>query len=469
VVEAKEARGSIAALAASRLVFVVSGLVVNLAMARMLPRETFGEARWLLSVTAIAAFGANLGLGAWLTRTLAREPERAGRVVPAALRTAGLLAAGTTASVCAYVAARDPRPEMVATALLAGLALAAQALGQLAESSLHGLHQTRREVGPVLAGRGLLVVGTLVALAAGGGLLPLFGVRLVAQAVATLWMVRTLAVVTGGLRWSEAEPPARELVRTGTTFAATVLFSAVAAQADVLLLELLRGDLEVARYAAPASVLLQLGLGATILTRSFFPAIARLSDQPAASAEVLAVQARFLLLASLPVALGGLAVGADAVPWLFGEAYADAVAPFLILVAVTPLRYLHNGLGLALTALDGQASRARIDGGVAAFNVAANLVVIPAYGAVGAAGVTLLTDLLLLALVHRAVSARVPSTGIAAALRAVAPAAVTMALGVAMMPGTPPLRVLVGAALYAGLVRVTGAWRPGDRAALRAL
>ncbi|HMV69216.1 MAG TPA: oligosaccharide flippase family protein [Myxococcota bacterium] len=395
--EAERPRGGMVALAASRLAFALSGTIVNLAMARALVREEFGVFRWVSAVVALATFGSNLGLGAFVTQRAAREPARVPKLVPAALRATLLLSSATLLLVVAYVALRDPRPAVLVCGLLAGVGLGVQAMSQVVEGALHGLHHTRAEVPSVLVGRALLVVGSLALLAAGFGLVAQFAVRLIAAAVAWGMLVLALRRVSGGLDWAHPEPPVRDLVAAGRVFGATVLFGAIYAQADVLMIEALVSDAEVARYGAPSSVLLQLALVSNVVTRSFFP---RLAAHPDRARELLRLQTRVLLTAGVPVAAGGLAVASRLVPALFGDPYVDSVLPFQILVCVVPIRFLNNGYGLALTALDQQGRRARIDGLAATFNVLANLIAVPWAGAVGAAATTLLTDALLLVLLR---------------------------------------------------------------------
>ncbi len=382
------------ALGASRLAFALSGLAVNVAMARWLPREAFGVYRWLMSVSAIAAFGGHLGLGAYVTRELVRSPASAGAWVGAALRTTSLLSSVTALAVVAYVAVRDPRPEVVAAGVLTALGLGVQAMAQIVEAGLHGLHETRREVAPTLVGRGLMVVGNLALLALGFGVTAVMAGRL-AAAVVTLGMLLLAFRAACPPSDGGAAPTVGALLHEGRTFGGTVLFGAIYAQADVLMLEAMAGDAEVARYGAPSSVLLQLALIGAVLTRSYYPRLAALVEDPSAARALLSAQSHALLMVALPIAGGGAVLARDLVPALFGPGYADAALPFLLLALAVPLRFLHGGYGLALSALDGQGRRMRIDRAAAALNVGLNLVAIPVGGAVGAAVTTLCTDLFL--------------------------------------------------------------------------
>lgn len=455
------ARGNLLGLAGTRLVVALTGLVVNVALARGLPRDDFATYRWVWACCAVAAFGGNLGLWQLVTRRVAQAPETAAAVLPTALRGALLTSALTTVGIVAYVGWRDPRPEVVAAAALGALTLAANALAQLVQSGFHGLRRMFVEWSPVLAGRLVFTGSHLVLLGLGLGLVPLYVGR-VAGAVVTLVGLLVLWRRSVGPPVAPAPGAVAAWLAEGRWFGPAVLAGAIAAQADVLLLEGLATADEVARYAAPASVLLQLAFVATVLSRGFFPEVSRLAHHaPGEVGGALALQLRMQLLVAAPIAAGGVAVALPLTVRLFGEAYADSAAPLAWLVCAVPFRFVNNALGLTLTALDRQAVRTRVDAVAAVTNVALNLVAIPVWGALGAAVATLATDVVAFVALRAAVGGRVPGEA-RAWLGTVAPAA-AMGLVVAALSTWPvEARVALGAVCYAVLAFAAGGLRRGD-------
>lgn len=449
------------ALALTRLIIAVSGLAVNVALARWMSRDAFGAYRWVWACVAVAAFGAHLGLWQLVTRRVSRDPAEAPRVLPVALTATAGLSVLTGVAIVAYVWVADGRPEVVAAAALGALTLAANALSQLVQATFHGLRRMFLEIPGVLLGRAVFALSHLVLLALGFGLVPLYAgragsavVMLVALLVMFRWRVGRMAPVPAGA--------VRAWVAHGPAFGATVFFGAVAAQADILMLEAMASGDEVARYAAPASVLLQLAFVANIVSRGFFPQVAALGAQDGALPHALRLQARMLLLVSVPVAVGGMAVGAPLVVFIFGPRYADAVGPFLWLLAAVPIRFLNNGYGMTLTALDRQGVRARIDMVGAFVNVGANLVAIPLLGATGAAMTTLLTDVVVHLWLRWQLHRDVPDyREVGPWLRTLVPA-LAMAAAVWAMPGHVLVRVAVGGAVYVVLAWGSGGWRRAD-------
>jgi O-antigen/teichoic acid export membrane protein len=125
---------------------------------------------------------------------------------------------------------------------------------------------------------------------------------------------------------------------------------------------------------------------------------------------------------------------------------------------------------MTLSALDRQSDRTRGVFYAALFNIAANLLVIPRFGAVGTAATTLVTEVLLAVWLRWRVGPLVErlSAG-SAALRVGVPAAV-MGLVLATLPSLPVLVAIgVGAAVYGVTGSLTGAWSWADLPRLRSV
>ena len=86
------------------------------------------------------------------------------------------------------------------------------------------------------------------------------------------------------------------------------------------------------------------------------------------------------------------------IPFLFGEVYQEAVGLLEILTFCTPVRFLAIGLGATLVTQEHMQRKIGYMGTVAVVNVLLNLLLIPLYGAQGAAVSTLLSEITLLAL-----------------------------------------------------------------------
>ena len=82
-------------------------------------------------------------------------------------------------------------------------------------------------------------------------------------------------------------------------------------------------------------------------------------------------------------------------PWLFGDEYRPAISLLMILAIAAPIRFLASSAGSVLSTRDYMRAKVHLMGLAALVNVLLNLLLIPHYGATGAAIATVLSDALL--------------------------------------------------------------------------
>lgn len=466
---AKPARGNLVALAITQILVSGSGLVIQILLARYLGRESYGTYAFLLSVTALFAFVADMNLQVLLARETARDHGRAARFLGTGLLTATLTSLVAVGLTVAYAAVGDGRGSVVFVAIFAGVALGTTAVQTVVEGVLQGLRRMQPFMVANLVGRTLYVVGTATLLLAGMDLVGVFIAQALGPLVTALillrWFTRNVEPASiGSLR------EVGRLVRDAIPFSLNRLFGAIYLVSDVLVVKAFWDDGEVGTYRVATLLLLQLPLLAVMLNRGIFPKLARaVGDVDAAGAEVQ-FAARILLVVSVPMAVGGLMLAGPLLVLLVGDGYDSAVLPFAILMPLLPVRFVNNLLGNALSALNQQVMRTRATGYAAAVNLAANFAVVPFLGAFGAALTTLGTDTLLL--VYQAVRLAPHARGVRIVGilgRLVLP---TLAMA-AVLWLTPDwhvlLRVLAGAIVYGLGSWALRAWRVSDLRALRSI
>ncbi|MDP2478870.1 MAG: oligosaccharide flippase family protein, partial [Candidatus Palauibacterales bacterium] len=430
---------------------------------RALGTDLYGVYGFVLGVVALFAFAVRMNLAVLFSREVARAPETAGARLGLGLVTTAALGLAATLPIAGWVAVQDGRPAVVGAAALAGLALTVSSLHFAAQGVFQGLQRTRALLPSAVAGRLVLVGATVGAVELGLGLPGVFAAQALGWAAALALLLALFRSRIGPL---PLRFPARRmagLVREARSFGLNNLFGAIYLAADVLLLKAFRTDHEVGIYRAAAVLILQLPLVASVLNQALLPRLARRVGDPEGAGRELSFALRVLLAASVPMAVGGLCVARPLVVLLASPAYRAAWVPLAIMLPILPLRYANSAVSTALSALDRQPDRTRGTLYAALFNVAANLVAIPRWGVAGAAATTTLTELLLAAWLAgraRGVTRGVRVTGPLARSGA---AAAGMAVLLLATPGWPvALRVAAGAAAYAVLGRLTGAWNPAD-------
>jgi len=202
------------------------------------------------------------------------------------------------------------------------------------------------------------------------------------------------------------------IVRTGAPLALISLLGLVNYRLDLVVLGALSGTHDVGIYAVATRFLDAMLPLAAFFVAAAFPV---LSASAGHAVELRQGQARraaeFLMLASVPIMLGGCVFAPQLVQIVAGSAYADAVTPLRLLLVSLPLSFLSTFLLYLLIAADRQRRVLPLLGASIALNLVLNVALIPRYGAVGPAVATLASELLgavaLVVIVRRTLGVRV--------------------------------------------------------------
>ncbi|OYW52279.1 MAG: hypothetical protein B7Y80_20185 [Hyphomicrobium sp. 32-62-53] len=176
-------------------------------------------------------------------------------------------------------------------------------------------------------------------------------------------------------------------LKTSALFASSAAVSVLNANADLLLLGLLRGTTDVGYYKVALQVALA---GALAYTSLNMIAVQRFATASASGDRKELQQtathlARLALVPALATLLLLLAVGEQIIPVAFGADFAPSLTPMIILSAAQ-LVNAASGMGRSLLMMSGHENKAMLWAGVGlTANIIICLLLIPAFGAAGAA------------------------------------------------------------------------------------
>jgi len=173
------------------------------------------------------------------------------------------------------------------------------------------------------------------------------------------------------------------------------LLSSLFFRIDVLILQPLKGDTVLGYYNTAYKFIDALNFIPSNFTLALFPTLARSGQDAMLRAYILAL--KILLWIALPLTVGTIFIAHDLVQIFGGDAYLpDSAIALQYLIWFLPFSFINSVTHYVLIALNQQRylTRAFIIGVV--FNVAANLVAIPPLSYVGAALVTILSEIALL-------------------------------------------------------------------------
>jgi O-antigen/teichoic acid export membrane protein len=224
-------------------------------------------------------------------------------------------------------------------------------------------------------------------------------------------------------------------------------------------------------YGAAYRVLLSLALVPTIYNDAITRAMSHLAATDPDRMRALYRRAfRHLVMAALPIAVGGAILARHLVTDVFGASYAGASTSLAILLCSLVLVFPGYVNVTAAYALGLEKRLAVTLPFVVAANAGANLWAIPAFGITGAAATTLGTEVLFIALLM----ARLHGSGLTngLAFRLVKPAVAAAVMGGVVWPLrnlSLVVPIVVGAVIYVGVLFALRAFEPEDRDLVRAV
>jgi O-antigen/teichoic acid export membrane protein len=460
---ARRIQTDIAVQIAARIVNLALGVVVTLILVRSLGSRGFGVWSSLFAITQLATSFGELGLGQIAVSRAAAEPERESQWLGALVSLRMILAVPITLLSLLGVLLIAP----TASARVAG-ALLSLTLLVGAPTSINSAFQLRVRndltmatitVNSVLWGLGVGVV----ALSSGG--IVAFAVAFVTTAVTTTLLTVALARRLVSITFHGVRALWPTMLRVGLVVGIGGILVTSYVRLDQILVLEFAGARQAGLYAAAYRVLDQIQFIPAAVMTTLFPLIAAArAAQQHRVPELLQTAGEYLAMASLPILAFTIVAAKPIVVTLFGAQFAEASRALPILAGAfvsISSGYLVGSMVIVL-GLQNRFIRYAAIGLV--LNAGLNVLLIPPFGFVAAAWITLVTEFTVMLLSMRAVVrtlhmrprlGRVLRTLLAATIMGVAAALAGRSLPLGLV-------ALVAALVYFPALLLTGALVPGD-------
>lgn len=390
------------ALLVGRGLSLLAGIATVTITSRYLGTQDFGALTAAMAYASLFAVLTDLGMSTVATREIARAPEREREIVGNVVSVGLLVSLAAGGIGLALMLLVYPGHIHAATreaiVILMVQVLAAPVIGATRARF------TARQRGYVVAlGDVALAIGMagLTAIAAGAHL----GFRLLVAGVTGGYVLQALAMAAlalreDGLSMSYHRATAARLIRSALPLGGTLLINYLYFRLDVLLLSWIKTDVDVAHYGLAYRVLEGLMVLPGYVMLALFPEIARSQDDRARLGYTVGAALGVLEALSLP-AVALLATFSSEIVVLLGTHAYDASGPVLAILALAlGLSYLNGVYGNALVALGRQRFVFWLALPTLVINLIANLLLIPPYGAAGAAWAVVISEVIALAIVR---------------------------------------------------------------------
>jgi O-antigen/teichoic acid export membrane protein len=393
--------GNIGVKAVSEVLVKAGRFLLVVVAARMLGPEGFGLYMFAFAFGNILANASDFGLQMYLSREVARGQEDRAAVLGHVIRAKQILVLAVGLLLVAVVLFY-PRPaEVRRLLLLAGIAALLQSWNELWNYFFRGIQSLRHEAGLNLAN---MVLGTGLGIGAiwiGWGVAGLFWALIAAGAATTLAAIGLL-VRRGDLRMRAPSPPARRALSQAAPIGVAILLSILYFRIDVVFLERMRGDEAVGTYGAAYKILESLLFLPAIFLAAIYPAFSESARlDPAGMRRIYCNSLRWMLLLSSGIVAVLLVLAPLGLEILYGGRFGGSVVILRILAPSLLFIFVNYALTHFLVALEGQRWNALFAAICVAVNAGLNFLVIPRYGAAGAAATTVITEATLFVLCFR--------------------------------------------------------------------
>lgn len=357
-------------------------------LARGLGGELYGQFVFVGAYMFLFSFFVDLGFERVIAREVARTPERAGELLGAGLLIRGVL------SLLAALAA-------VALATILGLPsltwwcilISAVGLPLSAEALLRAFFQARFEMHYpymlTLPGGVAFVALAILVIWTESSLVWVFVASLVTGTISIalmLWIALPKMQVT----WRLNPPLLRRLWRESWELGAVNFIWLVALRVDQLLLYWLRDPAELALYSVAVKITEALNLIPESVMVTVYPLLASTElTAPQRFERIYRLTLRYLIVAALPLAMLLMLEGDLIISALFGATYAAGGSALIVLAWWMFFAYTGAVYANLMIVRSQHRLIALISSVALAINIGLNLVLIPRWGATGAAFATL--------------------------------------------------------------------------------
>ncbi len=427
-------------------------------MARRLGAGAYGVVAFASAILLYFNYIADFGADAVGVPRVARAPGRVGVTVPSLLLARLAIGAGFWVLLAVAGLFVLPQPE---GAVLAALALVLPLRGANARWALIGLEKSGIVGAARALGEALTTVIVVLLVRHAGQLGTVPAAQVAGDAVAALLLLVALRRLGVALPIAVDQAEVKGALRDGWPLVLHAILAMLAFNADLVILRFFRDAATVGQYAVAYTLVSYFANLGSAFAVSALPALSRAE---AADGRDYRTAMAYAAAIAVPAALGGWVLAAPIIEMIFGAAYAPAGAALAVLIWNVPALWLRftGQMGLIAAGRQDVVLRVTVIGAVVAIGL--DLVLVPRYGMLGAAGVAVGVETMRFVLIL-ALGARVglPAPGLWRLWRIVA-ASVVMVLAVGALKGLPPIGgVLVGAVVYVVALTVFGGvrWRRG--------
>ncbi|MGZ4851487.1 MAG: flippase [Candidatus Bathyarchaeia archaeon] len=394
---AKTVGKNILVLFVSQIASMGFGFFYLILSARYLGPELFGLLTFALAFTGILGLLLDLGLNNLAVREVSRDKSRANKYISNITFIKLIMGAITFGLAAVAVHSLGYTGETIAVVYLLTLSTVFAAV----TASFYVIFQSfermeYQSVAGILSSL-LMLTGAIILISRGAGVVAFAATSLITSA---LVLGYSFFVYVRKFQLFKAEADLNfwwPTIRQALPFGLSSVFVTIYFWIDSLMLSLIQGNQAVGFYNAGYRLVFSLLFIPSVFSTAVFPAMSRFYISSRDALQLMWKEfLRFMLILSIPIAVGTTLLAGRIVALIFGEGYAPSVAVLQLLIWSLVFIFANATFVRLFESANKQIVVTKITGLMVIINVAINLVLIPKFSYVGASFAILITEFIAL-------------------------------------------------------------------------
>jgi O-antigen/teichoic acid export membrane protein len=241
----------------------------------------------------------------------------------------------------------------------------------------------------------------------------------------------------------------RLMLKEAIPIAISGIFALIAFRVDIVMLEIIKGSVAVGWYSAAYRLMEALLFFPSMYTLAIYPLLSKFYVDSRRSLEISYYKSlKYLTIISLPIATATTLLAPQIILFIYKSSYSESIIALQILIWAIPFIFISYVMGSAIVSVNKQIEVVRITFMTMIINVGLNLVLIPSWGFVGAACVTVITEICLFISYFYVVSRNICPASPTKILARPAIATLVMCLFIVLVNTNLFLEIILAALIY---------------------
>lgn len=442
----------------AQIITYVFGFFITIYTIRYLSVDDYGILSTALALTGIYVVFSDLGLSTLTVREVARDKSLTKKYVGNTTVIKLFLSLFTFLLTVASVYLFGYSETTIYVVYILTVAYLFNAFSSIFYSIFQSYQKMEYQSVATILNSAVMLIGTFLVIHFGLNVMDFALVYLAANAVNFIYVIIIYA-------WKFYLPNVeidigfwKPTIKEALPLSITSIFAILLFRVDSVMLSVMKGVEAVGFYNAAYRLMEALIFFPQVYTTAIFPVFSTLyvsSKKPLKAAYLKSF--KYLTILSLPIAVGTTLLAEPIILLLFKSPYYPSVLALQIVVWILPFVFVNYIQGSLLTAMNRQVTVLKITAAALVLNIVMNLILIPMYSFLGAAFVTVISEIFSVALSFYVLSKLVAKVQVHRILFKPAIACSVMALFIVLVNTNLFVEIIVGALIYfAVLVALKG-------------